>query len=385
MKTIQSIIILVLFFIIGGCQGKKTEKNEFAIIDVNKSYPTKELIIQDFAKVEYVPLETTDSFLTQANIRTISKKYIVVTNYMNDGNIFIFDRLTGKGLKVINRLGQSGEEYTGVSDIVLSEEANELYVSDYSARKIFIYDLSGNFKRSFNFTDTSYYTYLADYDAEHLIVFKGYSPGIEQEHSCHILLSKKDGHVVKEIKVPIEKPETVVWMEGEATITPQFGLTTATPQYWGLTRMSSDTIYHFTEDQQLRPALVRTPSIHSMDKKKFLSLVAENARYYFLYLLDKDFDLNTMKGFGTKNLMYDKRDHVTFTPVLLNNDFFEEKGISVGVHKVQAERSILSFQTLEADELIEANEKGILKENLKKIIPGLEEDSNPILMIISSK
>lgn len=384
MKKIQSIIFLALFLVTWGCQEKATDK-QVPIIDVAKSYPTKKLIIQDFAKVEYVPLETTDSFLTQANIRTISKKYIVATNYRNDGNIFIFDRLTGKGLKVINRLGQSGEEYTGASDIVVSEEADEMYISDYSARKILVYDLNGNFKRSFNFADTSYYTYLAEYDAKHLIAFKGYSPGIEQEHSCHILLSKKDGHVVKEIQVPIEKPETVVWMEGEATITPQFGLTTATPLYWGLTRMSSDTIYHFTEDRQLRPALVRIPSIHSMDKKKFLSLVAENDRYCFLHVLEKDFDLNTMKGFGTKNLIYDKFEQATFTPVLLNDDFSEEMQISIGVHKVQADRSILSFQTLEASELIEANEKGILKENLKKFIPRLEEDSNPILMIISTK
>lgn len=124
----------------------------------------------------------------------------------------------------------------------------------------------------------------------------------------------------------IEKSETVGWMEGEATITPQFGLTTATPQYWGLTRMSSDTIYHFIGNQQLRPALVRTPSIHSMDKKRFLSLVVENDRYCFLHVLDKDFDLNTMKGFGTKNLMYDKQGQVTFIPVLLDNDFFRRKG-----------------------------------------------------------
>ena len=53
--------------------------------------------------------------------------------------------------------------------------------------------------------------------------------------------------------------------------------------------------------------------------------------------------------------------------------FSEEKEISVGVHNVQADRSILSC------ELIEASEKGMLKENLKKFIPELEEDSNPIL------
>ena len=32
---------------------------------VTKSYPEKELIIQDFMDVEYIALETTDEFLTQ--------------------------------------------------------------------------------------------------------------------------------------------------------------------------------------------------------------------------------------------------------------------------------------------------------------------------------
>lgn len=69
MKKIQSIIFLALFLVTWGCQEKATDK-QVPIIDVAKSYPTKELIIQDFAKVEYVPLETTDSFLTQAIVKS---------------------------------------------------------------------------------------------------------------------------------------------------------------------------------------------------------------------------------------------------------------------------------------------------------------------------
>ena len=38
-----------------------------------------------------------------------------------DGDIFIYDRKTGKGLKKINREGQGGEEYTFIQRIVLDE------------------------------------------------------------------------------------------------------------------------------------------------------------------------------------------------------------------------------------------------------------------------
>lgn len=49
--------------------------------------------------VEYVALETTDEFLTQGLVQDVGKEYLLVTNRNNDGDIFIFDRQTGKGLK----------------------------------------------------------------------------------------------------------------------------------------------------------------------------------------------------------------------------------------------------------------------------------------------
>lgn len=42
--------------------------------------------------VEYIPLETTDEFITQGVVMAISDKYILTKNYVNDGYIYIFDR-----------------------------------------------------------------------------------------------------------------------------------------------------------------------------------------------------------------------------------------------------------------------------------------------------
>lgn len=53
--------------------------------------------------VEYIPLETTDEFITQGVVMAISDKYILTKNYVNDGYIYIFDRKTGKGIRKINR------------------------------------------------------------------------------------------------------------------------------------------------------------------------------------------------------------------------------------------------------------------------------------------
>lgn len=56
-------------------------------------------------------LETTDEFLTQGSVQDVGKEYLLVKNRNNDGDIFIFDRQTGKGVRKINRQGQGAEEY----------------------------------------------------------------------------------------------------------------------------------------------------------------------------------------------------------------------------------------------------------------------------------
>ena len=124
MLKFKQIIQLSLIFLVVGCQ-ESDKKQNITIVDVNASYPEKKINVQDFAKIEYVPLETTDSFITQGFIQDIGEKYIIAKNYIRDGNIFVFDRTTGKGLKVINHLGQSGEEYTDLRNIAGIIEQNQ--------------------------------------------------------------------------------------------------------------------------------------------------------------------------------------------------------------------------------------------------------------------
>ncbi len=145
---------------------------------------------QDFMDVEYVPLETNDEFITQGIVEAIGKKVIVVRN-MRDGNIFVYDRATGKGIKKINRFGQGAEEYSGINSIILDEDNSEMFVSDYPARKISVYDLSGNYKRSFKYADTGYYDDIFNFDRDHLICYKKYSTPKEDEQACHLLVSSK--------------------------------------------------------------------------------------------------------------------------------------------------------------------------------------------------
>lgn len=385
MKKTKLISAVFLLTVMAGCGGgKKPLADDLITVDVNANYPKKELILQDFMDVEYIPLETSDDFITKGLVKAIGKNILLVSRGTN-GDILVFDR-SGKGVRKINRFGQGGEEYSQVSDIVLDEDNNEMFVADYPARKILVYDLNGDFHRSFPFADTGYYQFISNYDKDNLICFKGYLPTIETEQSCHSLISKQDGSVTREILIPFKEVETPVLTKDEAVVTPGFCLTTPYEDNWVLTRASSDTVFNYLPDGSLIPLMVRTPSIHSMDPEVFLFPTVISDRYYFMHTMEKKMDFKTFKGFNGADLMYDKQEKALFEYAIYNSDFSNKEQVSFEQRPENpVNKEVAAFRTLEAYKLMEANEKGELKGKLKEIAAGLSEDSNPVIMLIKHK
>lgn len=139
-----SLILLIIFhlvFVPKSIGQEQIENYDLITVDVTGNYSSqKELVIQDFMDVEYVPLETNEEFINQGIVLDITKKYILVKNEnrINDGNIFLYDR-TGKAIRKINRKGQGGEEYISLYGAVLDEANEEMFIND-----ILIFE-SGNF------------------------------------------------------------------------------------------------------------------------------------------------------------------------------------------------------------------------------------------------
>ena len=114
MRKLTTNAVAMLLALVGcmGCGNRSASSVDNLIrVDVMADYPEKELILQDLMDVEYIALETTDDFITKGAVKAIGKDIMLVTNRGSDGEILVFDK-NGKGLRKINRLGQSGEEYT---------------------------------------------------------------------------------------------------------------------------------------------------------------------------------------------------------------------------------------------------------------------------------
>jgi hypothetical protein len=382
MKRLITIMAAILF-VMAGCEGGKQPSKELITVDVTASYPKKELILQDFMDVEYVPLETNDDFINNGIVQDIGNEIILLKNRNpnKDKDIFVYDR-TGKALRKINRKGESREEYTSLYGIALDEDNGEMFVNDILKRKIFVYDLYGNFKRSFNHKKgggSKSYTEIFNFDGENLICYDNYNEDI-----AFILISKQDGSITREIKNPFKERILIENFEKVGEIT-YYASPVSSPIIpykgkWILSEISSDTVYTFLPDNSLCPFIVRTPPVQSMDPEICLYVRFISDRYCFMETIENKFN----KRFPTKFLMYDRQEEAFFRYTVYNGDFSTKKEIYMNMLKHINNESMLC-QSLEAHQLVESYEKGELKGRLKEIAATLDEDSNPVIMLIKHK
>ncbi|WP_455623095.1 6-bladed beta-propeller, partial [Parabacteroides sp.] len=315
MKRSILISVLILSTLLAGCGGNNPSEEELITVDVTKSYPKKELILQDFMDVEYIPLETTDEFICQGLVMAIGKDVILARNRVRDGYIFFFDRKTGKGLKKINREGQGGEEYTFIQRIVLNEEQNEMFVLDHFSRQIVVYDLDGKFKRKLKRGEELYFFHLYDFGQDDLIANNYWVT----DKSAFAVVSKQDGNMIEQIQIPFkEKIPIAMSYSDEAkdlyySVIPN-NYNPIIPYFdsWMLVEQSSDTIYKYQSDHKMIPIIARTPSVQSMNPEVFLFLGVLTNRYYFMETVKKEYNFETHEGFPTTDLLYDKQEQAIF-------------------------------------------------------------------------
>ncbi|MDR2921285.1 MAG: 6-bladed beta-propeller [Tannerella sp.] len=382
MKKLTALLTMLLFVLVG-CGGDKQSTDELVTVDVTKSYSQKkELILQDFMDVEYIALETNDDFINQGYVQAIGEEIILVKNRNSDGNIFVYDR-TGKALRKINRKGQGGEEYTNILGITLDENNNEMFINDIFARKILVYDLYGNFKRSLKHKEDAgsiFYIDIFNYDKDHLICYDPYN-----EEIAFVLISKQDGSVVQEIKIPFEEKKFLHQTSGDHTMSPgPYRSIIPFKGNWMLLELSSDTVYTFLPDYSLRPFLVRTPSVQSMKPEVMLILRLLSDRYIFMETIKNEYDFNTESGFPKTFFMYDRQEKAFSGYTVYNGDFSTKKEIYMNWFR-PVNHEIESWQALESHELVKAYEKDQLKGKLKEIAATLDEDSNSVIMLIKHK
>lgn len=81
--------------------------------------------------------------------------------------------------------------------------------------------------------------------------------------------------------------------------------------------------------------------------------------------------------------MYDKQENGLFRATVLNGDYLINQKVDMISHPLNGE--IATFQSLAASQLVEAYENDELKGKLKEIAAELDEEANPVIMLVKRK
>ena len=374
--------------------GKQKESDGLIRVDVSKSYPKKELILQDLFDIEYVPLETTDEFITTGNVRAVGEKIIVTKNNGRlDGDIFLFDRTTGKGILHFDHLGQGGEDYTNILEILLDEKQGEIFVNNHYSRKVVVYDLEGNFKRSWKHNSDTFYDQIGCFDEDYLICHdSGWEKSANEspeKRDYFMFISKQDG---KTTSIPLlydRKISQLVWSsEGKAMNYPRNKELFPYLGDWLLMETSSDTIFRIGKGLDLKPFIVRTPSVQEGREFLLYPGIYSN-RYQFMQKVKMEYDFQTREGFPRTDIAYDKIENKVYEAVVYNGDFLEKMPMKLGVNifilNIFNNEGVSFTETLYAPDLVEALNDGKLRGPLKEIASSLDEEDNPVILIAKYK
>ena len=82
--------------------------------------------------------------------------------------------------------------------------------------------------------------------------------------------------------------------------------------------------------------------------------------------------------------MYDRQENKFSGYIVYNGDFSNKKEVYMNAGRL-VNHEIISWQRLEAYQLVESYKKGELKGQLKEIAATMNEESNPVIMLIKHK
>ena len=387
MKFNRLYVVFSFALVIVGCSGDgQYIESLLPRIDVNKEYPVKEIFLQDVADIEYIPLETNENMLFQGTIAAVSDKGMLGMS-QQEGKLFLFDR-SGKAKNFICRKGDGPEEYNDIQNVDVDWQRGEIYVLG-APSKVYVYTLDGTYKRTLDTKVNIRQRDMLNYSADKLVLFKEKANvGKEGEITAYhpVMLLDKSGKTIDSLQyVKDWEASLSIRIDGnenwKAYLYCEVMLGQGGETY--LNDMASDTVYQINKKtNELFPILLRTPSVRDSEGGKYyLRLEGVTSRYYFLKCQISSLNMKGMviKDDKSYSLVYDRQTGEIFRPTFRNKDFPSEEWSYM--MRSNGEKDCV-YQKLESFALKEALEEGQLEGSLKTVAQGLDEDDNPVIMVV---
>lgn len=390
---IKNLILLISLCLMGGqVVSSQSKTGDLPVFDISKNHPQKKLRLQDMADIEYVPLETTDDILIsdRAVLSAVSDKYILMHEPVR-GDIFLFDRHTGKLFSHFNHLGSSGQEYQWINTgTILDNKKEEIYVC---SQAIQVYSLQGDYKRTLKINTFDNKMQIFNYDDKSLLIYDEVIIEPRREDKTkknpYRLVSKKDGSLVSVLGIHFPKRySNAIPQKLEGNMWRSFFISYPRNPYFGQDLMvadiSSDTLYQLSSSKGLTPVLTRKPSVHASEPRNVWSPIFTTDKYMIIGMVLLDFN---SRGGKIPDYMYEFGTGQISKVSILDTEY-DTRAFSSGRWSLGATPAIGKnkvAELIQVPALLEAYKGKRLKGNGDKVAKALAEDDNPIVRIITFK
>lgn len=345
---------------------------------MNKSYPHKDLVLQDIAEVNYIPIETNDSMLWQGRDVAYWDGNLMIAGNDQSG-IMVYDG-KGKALHSFHRKGNGPKEYMGVDRICYDREKDDLFILDMLASRIFVYNLKGEFKRSFSlpYTGAHRVKEIVNYGPNELLAYV--------YDNVFVRLSKEDGKVLEEKNFRQGKNDLNLMITGENNFRANVYTSAILPSVsdgYLAAAYTSDTLYRVTPGNHWVAIGTRTPSVSKTEPLEFVRPLLETPRYCFVFSVKRMWDMKSNTGFPMTAYWIDKTNNQVYEYEKVSDANCEGSSIALD-HFAAAEKGwgVSCYYTLG---LLKALEQGKLKGKLKEIAEKLDQEDNPVVVVYKFK
>lgn len=363
---------------------KEVEKTEevfedmsFWEIDVTKTYPRKSISIQSIADVKYIPIETNDSMLWRGgDMKYVREDMIIAGN--NSVGIMVYGG-NGKALYSFGKRGAGPEEYGAIDALCFDKDAGELYAFDLMGCRVKVYGIKGDYRRTLSLPYSGKHRVyrIVNLNKNELLAYIS--------NDIYACLSKKDGSIIKEKRFCTDKDFSLAINKDGQRANVFINTMVKQQDRYILTAYASDTTYIVDRNFQMRPFGKQSPKVLSMDPPVFLFFGLDAPDFSLAYSVKKVWDFEKNEGFPRVNYLIDKKRGGVWTyDYFINDDYV---GFEVDVthyNEVDTEYGV-AVLALKASQLVEARKGGKLKGELKKMTENMQEDDNPILMVVKFK
>lgn len=379
MKHITILILITIFSL--GCQKNKSskenaqtairkdsisdpEENLFPIIiNKEKKYENKGFIdLRKLGNVEYIKLETNNDCLLPGKMRfqgaSIDEDNIFIS--IDNERIFRFSK-KGKFINSIGRKGQGPEEFLSLSDFKINETTKNIFILDHVGRRILSFDYNGTFQKAISIEK-----YCSNFDIVENDIILCFN-NIDNNRPIIFSISNTSGKIISEI-VPVKKETT----GPKALIMGYYLGNKIYNNKYIYNTFITDTVFCIDKKTlKVEPRYIQIPPNTGIGEGNSIPfLIFETNKYANIYIYS---GIPKIK----ETHIIDKKTNQIYT------GFFADFERGTAAMPINTNKDNVLVDLYEASGLKRLLSNGHLNGSLKEIAESLDDEDNPVLVIIT--